>query len=101
MNDLNGHYYTTISNLIIDLFLLGKYFDEISQDTGRYCFGVEDTLKVFMLCLTDVCCIWFHHFSLTFRSLGMGCLIFACLSWHPFCSTVLVVSISGSNPLKR
>lgn len=28
--------------------VLGKYFDEISQDTGRYCFGVEDTLKVCM-----------------------------------------------------
>lgn len=26
--------------------LIGKYFDEISQDTGKYCFGVEDTLKV-------------------------------------------------------
>jgi peptide chain release factor subunit 1 len=25
--------------------LIGKYFDEISQDTGRYCFGVEDTLR--------------------------------------------------------
>lgn len=24
---------------------LGRYFDEISQDTGKYCFGVEDTLK--------------------------------------------------------
>jgi hypothetical protein len=26
--------------------LLGKYFDEISQDTGKFCFGVVDTLKV-------------------------------------------------------
>ena len=26
--------------------LIGKYFDEISQDTGKYCFGVDDTLKV-------------------------------------------------------
>uniref|UniRef100_A0A8C2ENZ8 Eukaryotic peptide chain release factor subunit 1 n=1 Tax=Cyprinus carpio TaxID=7962 RepID=A0A8C2ENZ8_CYPCA len=25
--------------------LIGRYFDEISQDTGKYCFGVEDTLK--------------------------------------------------------
>jgi len=25
--------------------LIQKYFDEISQDTGRYCFGIEDTLK--------------------------------------------------------
>ncbi len=25
--------------------LIQKYFDEISQDTGRYCFGIDDTLK--------------------------------------------------------
>lgn len=25
--------------------LIGTYFDEISQDTGKFCFGVEDTLK--------------------------------------------------------
>ncbi|KAG9328309.1 hypothetical protein JZ751_015031 [Albula glossodonta] len=25
--------------------LIGRYFDEISQDTGKYCFGVDDTLK--------------------------------------------------------
>ena len=25
--------------------LIGKYFEEISQDKGKYVFGVEDTLK--------------------------------------------------------
>ncbi len=25
--------------------LIGRYFEEISQDTGRYCFGVDDTLR--------------------------------------------------------
>ena len=25
--------------------LIGRYFEEISQDTGKYCFGVVDTLK--------------------------------------------------------
>jgi peptide chain release factor subunit 1 len=29
--------------------LIGRYFDEISQDTGKYCFGVEDTLKALEL----------------------------------------------------
>ncbi len=28
---------------------LGRYFDEISQDTGKFCFGVDDTLKVHKL----------------------------------------------------
>merc|ERR1711990_1166583 len=25
--------------------LIGQYFEEIAQDTGTYCFGIEDTLK--------------------------------------------------------
>jgi len=25
--------------------LISKYFEEISQDTGKFCFGIEDTLK--------------------------------------------------------
>ena len=29
--------------------LIQRYFDEISQDTGKYCFGVDDTLKAFEL----------------------------------------------------
>jgi peptide chain release factor subunit 1 len=28
--------------------LINRYFDEISLDSGKYCFGVEDTLKVRM-----------------------------------------------------
>lgn len=29
--------------------LIGKYFDEISQDTGRVCYGAEETLKALEL----------------------------------------------------
>ena len=29
--------------------MLCRYFDEISQDTGKYCFGVDDTLKVYLV----------------------------------------------------
>ncbi len=29
--------------------LLQKFFEEISTDTGKYCFGVDDTLKVCVL----------------------------------------------------
>ncbi|KAL2886651.1 Eukaryotic peptide chain release factor subunit 1 [Ceratocystis lukuohia] len=37
----------TLSNVkfIQEKKLIGKYFEEISQDTGRICFSVEDTLK--------------------------------------------------------
>lgn len=38
--------------------LIGRYFDEISQDTGRYCFGVEDTLKALELGAVETLICW-------------------------------------------
>ncbi|KXJ23059.1 eukaryotic peptide chain release factor subunit 1 [Exaiptasia diaphana] len=38
--------------------LIGKYFDEISQDTGKYCFGVEDTLKGLEMGAVDTLIVW-------------------------------------------
>lgn len=38
--------------------LLQKYMDEISQDTGKYCFGVEDTLKALDLGAVEDLIIW-------------------------------------------
>ena len=29
--------------------LIQRYFDEISQDTSKYCFGIDDTLKALEL----------------------------------------------------
>ena len=26
--------------------LISSYFDELARDTGKYCFGVNDTLRV-------------------------------------------------------
>ena len=34
--------------------LIGKYFEEISQDSGRVCYGVEDTLKALELGAVEV-----------------------------------------------
>ena len=41
----------TLSNVkfIQEKKLIGKYFDEISQDSGRICYGVDDTLKALEL----------------------------------------------------
>lgn len=36
----------------------GKYFDEISQDTGRYCFGVDDTLKSLEMGAVEILVVW-------------------------------------------
>lgn len=38
--------------------LIGRYFDEISQDTGKYCFGIDDTLRALELGSVDILICW-------------------------------------------
>ncbi|WAR20712.1 ERF1-like protein [Mya arenaria] len=38
--------------------LAGRYFDEISQDTGRFCFGVDDTLRALEMGAVDILIVW-------------------------------------------
>ncbi|KAG1692945.1 Eukaryotic peptide chain release factor subunit 1 [Nymphon striatum] len=38
--------------------LIGKYFDEISQDTGKYCFNVDDTLKALEMGSVEILIAW-------------------------------------------
>ncbi|KAK9747995.1 hypothetical protein RND81_02G029000 [Saponaria officinalis] len=38
--------------------LIGKYFEEISQDTGKYVFGVEDTLKALEMGAVEILIVW-------------------------------------------
>ncbi|KAB7506388.1 UNVERIFIED_CONTAM: hypothetical protein RMT77_007625 [Armadillidium vulgare] len=38
--------------------LIGRYFEEISQDTGKYCFGVEDTLKALECGAVEILICW-------------------------------------------
>ena len=38
--------------------LIGKYFDEISQDTGKFCFGVVDTLKALEMGAVETLIVW-------------------------------------------
>ncbi|KAI8078752.1 eukaryotic peptide chain release factor subunit 1 [Halteromyces radiatus] len=38
--------------------LIQLYFDEISQDTGKYCFGIEDTLKALELGAVESLIVW-------------------------------------------
>nr|CAD7413029.1 unnamed protein product [Timema poppensis] len=38
--------------------LIGRYFDEISQDTGKYCFGVVDTLRALELGSVETLICW-------------------------------------------
>jgi peptide chain release factor subunit 1 len=38
--------------------LIGRYFDEISQDTGKFCFGVDDTMKALEMGSVETLIIW-------------------------------------------
>lgn len=38
--------------------LIQQYFDEISQDTGKYCYGVDDTLKGLDLGAVETLIVW-------------------------------------------
>jgi len=38
--------------------LIGKYFDQISQDTGKFCFGVDDTLKALEMGAVETLICW-------------------------------------------
>lgn len=40
------------------IFCPGRYFDEISQDTGKYCFGVEDTLKALEMGAVEILIVY-------------------------------------------
>jgi peptide chain release factor subunit 1 len=50
----------TLSNvkLLKEKKLLQKYMEEISQDTGKYCFMVEDTLKALDLGAVEDLIVW-------------------------------------------
>jgi peptide chain release factor subunit 1 len=38
--------------------LIQKYFDEISMDTGKFCFGVDDTIKAMELGAVETLIVW-------------------------------------------
>ncbi|KAL9111958.1 MAG: hypothetical protein Q9187_007844, partial [Circinaria calcarea] len=46
----------TLSNVkfIQEKKLIGKYFEEISQDSGRVCYGIDDTLKALELGAAEI-----------------------------------------------
>lgn len=44
--------------------LIGKYFEEISQDTGKVCYGIEDTLKALELGAVEILIV-FENLEIT------------------------------------
>ena len=50
--------YSLLCLLCLYAIISGRYFDEISQDTGKYCFGVEDTLKALEMGSVEILIAW-------------------------------------------
>lgn len=50
----------TLANvkLVQEKKMLQRYFDEISQDTGKYCFMVQDTLQALELGAVETLIVW-------------------------------------------
>lgn len=50
----------TLSNVkfIQEKKLIGRYFDEISQDSGRVCYGIDDTLKALELGAAEILIVY-------------------------------------------
>lgn len=38
--------------------LISKYFEEIAQDTGKYCYGVKDTLAALDMGAVETLIVW-------------------------------------------
>ena len=43
---------------IQELKLISQYFEEISQDTGKFCFGVHDTMKALEMGAIETLIVW-------------------------------------------
>lgn len=60
--------------LVQEKKLLQKYFDEISQDTGKYCFMVQDTLQALEMSSVETIIVWENLLinRLTVKNTGTG-----------------------------
>lgn len=45
-------------NVVKEKRLIGKFFEEINQDTGKYVFGVDDTVKALEMGIVQTLIIW-------------------------------------------
>jgi len=45
-------------NFYVKKKLISTFFDEIAQDTGRYCFGVDETLKALTYSAVEILIVW-------------------------------------------
>jgi len=55
--ELSGEALSNVK-LVQEKRLLQKFFDEISQDSGKYCFMIDDTLKALELSSVETLIVW-------------------------------------------
>lgn len=55
--ELSAEYLANVK-FIQEKKLIQKYFDEISIDSGKYCFGVDDTFKALELGAVETLIVW-------------------------------------------
>jgi len=47
-----------MSNLFKKKKLIARYFDEVSKDSGQYCFGIDETLKALEMGAVETLIVW-------------------------------------------
>jgi peptide chain release factor subunit 1 len=47
--------------LVQEKRLIQKYFDEIEQDTGKYCFGINDTMRALEMGAVETTIVWENY----------------------------------------
>jgi len=45
-------------NLFKKKKLIARYFDEVSKDSGQYCFGIDETLKALEMGAVETLIVW-------------------------------------------
>ena len=52
------HCFFVFSSKKLILLFAGKYFDEISQNTSKFCFGVDDTFRALEMGAVESLIVW-------------------------------------------
>lgn len=74
--------------------LISKFFDEISQDTNKYVFGVADTLQCLEMGAVETLVVWedlqVYRYTLMNSTSGESVMYSACTWKHAFGSSCVV-----------
>ena len=85
--------------------LIQKYFDEISQDSGKYCYGIVDTLKALELGAVETLIVWENlditRFVLRNAAGGKCFDLFRSMPWLTYIPEEIVVHVNKEQEKDR